>query len=193
MIWGSTGLATAFVILSALFLWFLIKSKIKLSIRFIIIPVVVWYGLVLYHTPSKLMGFPLTVNSIEEIPNYSVVLYVKVVEPDYKSSGYIYFYVVHPYNKYKKDKNIIQVLNPKKIFGFDDRNVPISYKLDYDKFLHKDLEKQREKMKAMRGSVMRIVHGKGKMKDGQGRDENPDSEFEVLNPHKILPKVKKNS
>jgi len=191
MIWGTAGLATAFVILSALFLWFLIKAKLRLSIRFIIIPIIIWYGLILYETPGKLMGFPLSINVIEQMPEGSVVLYIKIVEPDYKSPGCFYFYVVHPQG-IQKEKSFLDVINPKKIFGFDDTNVPISYKLKYDRKLHEQMIKAGKTMK--RGNVMKISHGKGKGekgddKEGKGRSEYR-SPFKILNPHELLPKEK---
>ena len=187
MIWGTAGLATAFVVLSALFLWFLIKAKLKFSIRFIIIPVIIWYGLVLYHTPGKLMGLPLSVNIIEQIPNGSAVLYIKIVEPDYKSPGCFYFYVVH-LQGIQKEKSFLDVINPKKIFGFDDENVPISYKLKYSRELHEQMIKAYKEGKG-RG-IMRIVHGKGnvdKEGDGDGRSES-DGAFKIENEHELLPK-----
>ena len=189
MIWSTAGLAMAFVILLSFFLWFLIKAKIQLSIRFIIIPVIIWYGLVLYHTPAKLMGFPLSVNVIEQIPEGSVVLYIKIVEPDYKSEGCFYFYVVHPDKQ--KEKSFLDVINPKKIFGFDDTNTPISYKLKYDRKLHEQMIKASRAMGI--GNIMRIWHKKGTKgvddKEGKGRSIE-DSPFKILNPHELLPKEK---
>jgi len=189
MIWGTAGLATAFVVLSALFLWFLIKAKLKFSIRFIIIPVIIWYGLILYHTPGKLMGFPLSVDVIEQIPNGSVVLYIKIVEPDYKSQGCFYFYVVHPQGM-EKEKNFLDVINPKKIFGFDDKNTPISYKLKYDRELHR---KMLEARKGKGRGIMRIIHSGGSKgngdKEGKGRSKD-DSKFKIKNEHELLPKEK---
>lgn len=190
MIWSTAGLATAFVILSSFFLWFLIKAKIRLSIRFIIIPVIIWYGLVLYHVPAKLMGFPLSVDVIEQIPHGSVVLYLKIVEPNYKSQGCFYFYVVHPPG-IQKEKSFLDVINPKKIFGFDATNTPISYKLKYDRKLHNEMIEAKKLKGSIPGSIMRISHGgleKGD-KDGKGRSKSKGS-FKILNPHELLPKEK---
>ena len=88
---GYIGLSVAFVIISAIVLWFSIRTPGKIIIKAMLIPVTVWYGLVLYYSVPNLMGWPIS----ESIPENSQVLAARIKEPDPKlnDAGAIYLWV----------------------------------------------------------------------------------------------------
>ena len=88
---GYTGLTIAFVLISAIVLWFSIRTPGQIIIKAMLIPVTVWYGLVLYYSVPNLMGWPIS----QSIPDNSQVLDIRIKEPDPKHNdpGAIYFWV----------------------------------------------------------------------------------------------------
>ena len=110
---GYIGLSIAFVIISAIVLWFSIRTPGKVIIKAILIPVTIWYGLALYYTVPNLVGWPVS----EPIPDNSQVLAIRINEPNplYNDPGAIYFWIqVKPDPKKSKPK-LAGLLNPKNI------------------------------------------------------------------------------
>ena len=77
---GYIGLSIAFVIISAIVLWFSIRTPGKIIIKAMLIPTTIWYGLVLFYTVPNLMGWPIS----KPIPDDSQVLSFLIKEPNPK-------------------------------------------------------------------------------------------------------------
>jgi len=108
------GLSIAFVIITSLFLYFIIGSKAPLLVKAVLIPIVIWFTLALYFTPEKLMGWP----TPAEPPDKSIILLPIIKEPAGDSKGFIDLLVIVRYDK-ELHKAIVEARkNAKKIGGF---------------------------------------------------------------------------
>ena len=108
---GHIGLSIAFVIISAIVLWFSIRTPGQIIIKAILIPVTIWYGLALYYSVPNLMGWPVS----QSIPENSQVLAIRIKEPDpnLNDPGAIYFWVnIEPGLK-SPEQTLAAVINPK--------------------------------------------------------------------------------
>ncbi len=103
---GYSGMALAFVIIAAIHLYFIIYSKANIVVKAVVIPIVLWYSLVLFYTPSKLMGWPTS----QSIPKNSRVLSMMIREPLRGNPGAIYILTIN-YSDVEK-LSLIRFNNP---------------------------------------------------------------------------------
>lgn len=185
IITGYIGIAIAFIIITAVLLFFLISSKIHVLIKVVIIPVVLWYGLALFFTPDNLRGWP----TDQPIPDDSRIISLIINEPTVNSSGAIYLWVID-----KKFKETI--LDPRNVFCYHTNNTPRVYRLPYSKELHKRLIEVLQKASQTGGFIIvKNLFGKGeegkkgeKGKMGKSTPESGNLKFDVINPRIILKK-----
>jgi hypothetical protein len=183
---GYMGLSTAFVIISAIVLWFSIRTPGQIIIKAMLIPVTVWYGLALYYSVPNLMGWPVS----KSIPDNSQVLAIRIKEPNPKSNdpGAIYFWVDIKPNSNSSEPTLKAQLNPKSVFSYNSRTQPRAFQLPYSRKLHKDIVEAQRKAEAVPGAQLRTRKG-GSKRGPLGNDEsNAALEIEIINPVKLFPK-----
>jgi hypothetical protein len=183
---GYIGLSIAFVIISAIVLWFSIRTPGQIIIKAMLIPATVWYGLVLYYTVPNLMGWPVS----QSIPDNSQVLAIRIMEPNPKNNdpGAIYFWVdIKPSSK-SPEQTLKAQLNPKSIFSCNSKTQPRAYQLPYSRELHKAIVEAQRKAQGVPGARLRTKKGDSK-RGPAGNDESKAAlELEIINPVKSFPK-----
>ncbi len=156
------------------------KKSIILSIaKAICIPLIIWYGLVLYYAPRAIMGWP--TNS--RLPDSAIVVSYKIIDPVFNpEEAGIYLWVIPR----EKEKSLS--LNPKDIVKIVTTGIPRAYKIP---FSMADKEKMlTEGKKIGRGSVLTF----NRMKKGEGstgsetRGHLDDIRFKRIDMHEVLPK-----
>jgi hypothetical protein len=165
---GYIGLSTAFVIISAIVLWFSIRTPGQIIIKAMLIPATVWYGLVLYYSVPNLMGWPIS----QSIPDNSQVLAIRIKEPDPKHNdpGAIYFWVnIKPGSK-SPEKTVKALLNPKSVFSYNSKTQPRAYQLPYSREMHKAIVEAQRKAQGVPGAQFKTKKGKPK-RGNLGSDE----------------------
>jgi len=141
-IWfGYSGLTIAFLIISTIMLWVIIQTKGKILAKAIIIPLVVWYSLVLFNAGPNLMGWP----APRVMPIGSEILTFMIKEPQGSYKGGMYFWVIP-----QEEKHWIDKISPDYFMPGE----PKSYKIPYDRDLHKRLLDAQKKKMESRGSKM---------------------------------------
>ncbi|MGD9045558.1 MAG: hypothetical protein PVG06_17725 [Desulfobacterales bacterium] len=183
---GYMGLTVAFVIISAIVLWFSIRTPGQTIIKAMLIPVTVWYGLVLYYSVPNLMGWPIS----QSIPDNSQVLDIRIKEPDPKHNdpGAIYFWVnINPDSK-NSEQTLAAKLNPKNMFSYNGKSQPRAYQLPYSRELHKAIVEAQRKAQGVPGAQLKTKNGKSK-RGNTGNDRSKAKlELKIINPVKSLPK-----
>jgi hypothetical protein len=177
---GYIGLSIAFVIISAIVLWFSIRTPGQIIIKAMLIPATVWYGLVLYYSVPNLMGWPIS----QSIPDNSQILAIRIVEPDPKHNdpGAIYFWVnIKPSSK-SPQQTLKAQLNPKSIFSYKSKTRPRAYQLPYSRKLHKAIVDAQRKAQGVPGAQLRTKKS-GSKRGPKGNDESKAAlELEIINP-----------
>lgn len=184
---GYVGLAVAFVIISTVFLWFFLRTPGHIIIKIILIPVTIWYSLVLYYTVPNLMGWPTS----EAIPENSQILAVRIKEPNPKHNdpGAIYFWLNTKPDSEKQKPSPATWLNPQKVFSYSSATHPRAYKLPYSREVHKQVVETQRQAQDVPGAQVRVKQKEGLQKGNQGREESKAPlEFEIINPVQLLPK-----
>ncbi len=179
---GYSGLSIAFIIIIALHLYFIIYSKVKVITKVIIIPTVLWYSLILFNTPGKLMGWPVP---DQLVPENSRILSKIIREPFGDDLGAIYLLTVN-YSKVEK-KSFIQLINLKHIFGYNEKYVPRLYELPYSRDLHRRLNESLKEAKN-KGGLVRVGKRKMDKKIKSRWKKDNRLEIEVVDPKKLMPK-----
>jgi len=175
------GLSIAFVIITSLFLYFIIGSKAPLLVKAVLIPIVIWFTLALYFTPEKLMGWP----TPAEPPDKSIILLPIIKEPAGDSKGFIDLLVIV---REESKKSLIEQLKPGNVFSYNSKNTERIYRLPYDKELHKAIVEARKNAKKIGGFM---VFSRKKSRIGKkGNKSKPKDDFtvKVINPRTILKK-----
>jgi hypothetical protein len=169
-IWfGYSGLTIAFLIISTVMLWIIIQTKGKILTKAIIIPMVIWYSLVLFNAGPNLMGWP----SPRVMPIGSEILTYIIKEPQAPQKGAFYFWVIPP-----EEKSWIDKISPDYFMPGE----PKSYKIPYDRELHKRLLEAQKKKQERRGSKM-YFFGFGDGTETEEERKNPGSPgFKVRSP-----------
>jgi hypothetical protein len=183
---GHIGLSIAFVIISAIVLWFSIRTPGQIIIKAILIPVTIYYGLVLYYSVPNLMGWPVS----QPIPENSQVLAIRIKEPNpnLNDAGAIYFWVnIEPVSK-RPEQTLAAAFNPKSAFSYDSKTEPRAYQLPYSRKMHKAIVEAQRKARGIRGA--QIITKKGKPARGpRGSGESKAKlELEIINPVKFFSK-----
>ena len=183
---GYIGLAIAFVIISAIVLWFSIRTPGQIIIKAMLIPATVWYGLVLYYSVPNLMGWPIS----QSIPDNSQVLAIRIKEPDPKQndSGAIYFWVnIKPDSK-SPEQTVKALLNPKSVFSYDSKTQPRAYQLPYSREMHKAIVEAQRKAQGVPGAQLKTKKGKSKRGNPGNDASKAKLELEIINPVNSFPK-----
>ena len=183
---GYIGLAIAFVIISAIVLWFSIRTPGQIIIKAMLIPATVWYGLVLYYSVPNLMGWPIS----QSIPDNSQVLAIRIKEPDPKQNdpGAIYFWVnIKPDSK-SPEQTVKALLNPKSVFSYNSRTQPRAYQLPYSREMHKAIVEAQRKAQGVPGAQLKTKKGKSKRGNPGNDTSKAKLELEIINPVKSFPK-----
>jgi hypothetical protein len=183
---GYIGLSIAFVIISAIVLWFSIRTPGQIIIKAMLIPATVWYGLVLYYSVPNLMGWPIS----QSMPDNSQVLAIRIKEPNPKHNdpGAIYFWInIKPSSK-SPEQTLKAQLNPKSVFSYNSKTQPRAYQLPYSRKLHKAIVEAQRKAEGVPGAQLRTKKGKSK-RGTPGNDESKATlELKIINPVKSFPK-----
>ena len=186
--WGYAGLTTAYVLIAAMLLWLFINSRTHLVAKVLLVPVVLWYGIVLYYTPSNLMGWPTSIASEKELPGDAFVVSIQIKEPSKKKldPGAIFITVIELGDKPKVKLSV----NPKAAFTYNGHGEPRTFKVPYSKELHKKILEAEKKRRGSRGSriktAKKIKKGKkGTVGDGESKSKEM---FRIVNPIDLMPK-----
>jgi hypothetical protein len=183
---GYIGLSIAFVIISAIVLWFSIRTPGQIIIKAMLIPATIWYGLVLYYTVPNLAGWPIS----QPIPDNSHVLAIRINEPNpiYNDPGAIYVWANIKPSPKSSEKKLAGLLNPKNVFSYHRKTQPRAYQLPYSRKMHKAIVAAQRKVKGIPGAQIRTKKGSSKRRNS-GNDESQASlKFEIVNPVKLFPK-----
>jgi hypothetical protein len=187
---GYIGLAIAFVIITAIVLWFSIRTPGQVLIKAILIPTTIWYGLALYYTVPNLVGWPAS----KPIPDNSQVIAIRINEPNplYNDPGAIYFWVQAKPSPKSTQQKTVGLLNPKSISSVTKNNRPRAYQLPYSRKMHREILEAQRKAKGMPGAQIKTKKGsaKGSSKRGiAGLDQSQAAlQFEIVNPVQSFPK-----
>lgn len=147
----------SYIVLATLLLWLLVGKKIPRILGLILVTGVLWWGVVAYYTPMRMMGWPAST----ELPEVGVVLEFKIIPPHINSAeAGIYLWIVPkdhmiegpvPFSTY--------ITNPKSMLEFSHKNVPRAYKLPYSAPEHKKLSKA-EMARRKKGGLLMFRKGK---------------------------------
>lgn len=188
--WGYLGLTTAYILIASILLWLFINSRTNIVIKTLIVPVVLWYGIVLYYTPSNLMGWPTAIASIEQLPADSFVLGISIKEPSKKTNdpGAIFITLLQ-----STDNESNFSLNPKDAFTYHGKAEPRTYKVPYSRELHKKIIDAQKAQRGQQGSTIKTKKKADKTKkkqEGTIGDETSKSKelFRIINPIELMPK-----
>lgn len=185
--WPIAGLAISFLILVSLLLWLVVDRKGSKVVKILTISFVLWYGILLYYTPQKMMGWPTTDN----LPDYAVLLSWKVIEPSInpKEAGIYLWMVPKRIGETEEDFFKFLFIDPRHAFVITLENIPRAYKLPYSKGEHKALGDAERKARNLKGLI--LFWGKKKKRigeSGEREDLKDEDRYQVLNPRKILRK-----
>lgn len=160
------GLVVGYIILAILLLWSFIKPNTSTLLKFILIPIIIWYGLVMYFIPPNLSGKP----KIGDPPNNSIILYGWIVEKG--SDTGLYLWVLDPTTKPKF------TLDPREFFKHLFNNAPRSYRMELTEEMKKKWTEQNQEGSNKKGL---LVFRKDRSREGR---------FERIDPSELLPKTK---
>lgn len=177
-----SGLVVAFILLAIVTAWNTIRTRGWLGLKFVSIGILIWYGFVVYFTIPQIMGWP----TGKDLPANSKIISVRIIEPSTDNKeGAMYFWMSQ-----KPDHKLdaLNLLRPDKFLIYTGNIQPRSYKIPYDRELHKKLLEAQKKQQSQRGSTLMTGEKGVKTKEGgEGRSptENP---FKILNPFTFLNK-----
>jgi len=176
-----TGLVVAFILLATVTAWNTIRTRGWLGLKFVSIGILIWYGFVVYFTIPQIMGW----STSKDLPADSKIISVRIVEPKGDNKGAMYFWLSQ---KPDHEKDAMNLLRPDKFLIYTGDIQPRSYKIPYDRELHKKLLETQKQQKQQKGSF--LMTGKKGVKgeqEGKGGSttENP---FKILNPFTFLNK-----
>jgi len=183
---GYLGLTMGFLVLVTLFLWILIQSNTKLWIKVVTIPIVLWYSLILFYTPGKLMGWP----TPDPIPESALLLLAIIQEPSAEDDGAIYVWLFDD-SRLKENKSIAKAINPKNVFDYTQKNTPRVHVVPYDEKLHKKIADAQQEAGENPAVGVRIKReGKGEKKKWSGNNPEDKIKIEIYNKIDNMPKDK---
>jgi len=174
---GHLTLAVAYTMLAAITGWLLSGRAVRTFHRALLIPLLVWFGLVLLYVPNHLLGWPTNEEPVEELymVGYSIG----------KLASAIYIWGI-PLQGDETASWWVLGYSP------EDPQAPRAYKIPYYRALHKALEQWRLGKSQKGIPILRNVGKKQKSKrkladTGSSKWKSEQYEFLVLNPRNILP------
>lgn len=182
-------LTVAFILLSAIILWFVIGAKGQWSLKAACIAFTLYFSLSLAQSLPKMMGWP----STEKIPSQFEIHWGLVEEPDKITgeSGRIYLWLT-PQNEDSSPSWLIS-------FHATEEDSPRAYSIPYSRDNHEKIDQAVQQIKAgnrVGGGVSEGEEGKegGEGKEGEGQgdgdgggslSDSPELYFEPLPPPKL--------
>ena len=177
-----SGLVIAFLLLAIVTAWNTIRTKGGIGIKIVSISILIWYGFVVYFTIPQIMGWP----ADKDLPADSKIISARIVEPQGEEKGAMYFWISQ---KPDHMRDALNLLRPDKFLIYTGSIQPRSYRIPYDRELHKKLLESQKQQKGQKGSSLMTgkkgVKKKGEEGEGQSPTENP---FRILNPFDVLKK-----
>ena len=177
-----TGLVVAFILLATVTAWNTVRTKGWVGLKFVSIGILIWYGFVVYFTIPQIMGWP----TEKDLPSNSKIVAVRIVEPRGENKGSMFFWISQ---KPDHKKDAMNLLRPDKFLLYTGSTQPRSYRIPYDRELHKKLLEARKKQQGQKGSSLMTgkkgVRVKQKEEGNNSPTENP---FKILNPFTFLKK-----
>jgi len=124
------GLSLSFLVLAGFTAWMLVYTKIGSDwVKGILLLAILWYGMVVYFTPDKMMGWPHSVSGYHDLPDVGVILHWKVVTPrGNPAEEGIYLWMVP--KEYEEKSTWLDFL-PHRIFSLRPQDTPRAYKVPY--------------------------------------------------------------
>lgn len=183
---GYIGLTISFVIISAIVLWFAIRTPGQIIIKAMLIPVTIWYGLILYYSVPNLMGWPVS----QSVPDKSHVIAVRINEPNpmHNDPGAIYFWIIVKPSSKNSEQKLAGLFNIKNVFSSNKKTQPRAYQLPYSRKLHKAIVEAQRKSKGTPGGQIRTKKGTSKRRNSGNDESRAPLEFEIFNSVNLLPK-----
>lgn len=174
------GLVVGFLLLAIVTGWNVIKIQGNYLLKMVSIFVLLYYSIAVFYTIPEILGWP----AGKDLPPNAKIISVRIIEPG-DTKGAMYFWLNEKPNH---EKDVWNLLRPDKIFIYSGSIQPRSYKIEYDRELHRKLLESIKKQGKNKGSFL-LTGEKGisKKKKGRGRFKD-DSVFKVLNPAEMLPK-----
>jgi hypothetical protein len=181
---GIIGLAITYLLISVPLLIICVKSNISGLYKFLLIPIVLWYSMVLYSVPGNFMGWP----KYQEPPDKAIVLSSWIEEPKQNDKGGIYLWALNFPKVTKKEITF----NPQAFIDQVKKEIPRAYKIPYSKEMHEKLLAAQKKQKEEQ-SLMQWHRGKSKFgergKTGKKKEGEDESGFTLVKPQELLPKI----
>ena len=170
------GLSISFVILVTILMWMMAYTKIGPDwLKSIILVIVMWYGLMVYFMPIKMMGWPVC----GELPETGIILAWKAIDPGMNpGEGGIYLWMV-PKEEYGPSwKDWL----PNQLWMLKKRDIPRAYRIEY-------LPKSYEQL----SDADKLVAGKeGNVMMWRKRTVGGESPYEVIKFEEIFKKETQN-
>ena len=176
-----TGLVVAFILLATVTAWNTVRTKGWVGLKFVSIGILIWYGFVVYFTIPQIMGWP----TEKDLPSNSKIVAVRIVEPRGENKGSMFFWISQ---KPDHKKDAMNLLRPDKFLLYTGSTQPRSYRIPYDRELHKKLLEARKKQQGQKGSSLMTGKKGVKVKRAGGGKSPTDKPFKILNPFTFLKK-----
>jgi len=158
------GTTVGYVLLAIFIAWSLITTKGRYVYKCIGIFVLIYYVLIVYFSQSNIMGWPVK----KDLPANAKIISVRVIEPNDNHEGGMWFWLNE---KPHFEEDLFNMVQPNKMFTYTGGVQPRSYKIPYDRELHKKLfEKQKQSGK---GGCF-LATGKKGVKRNQGEQGEED-------------------
>ena len=181
MIDFQTGVIVGYILLAVFMAWTLIATKGHYIYKCVGIFILVYYILIVYFSQNNIMGWPLEA----DLPANAKIMAVRVIEPNDNHEGGMWFWLNE---KPHFEKDLFNMIQPSKMFAYTGSIQPRSYKIPYDRELHKKLfEKQKQSGKGGRFLATGKKGVKGKRKNS-GQKDGKEPPFKIINPIEILQK-----
>lgn len=177
-------MAIGFVLISSACSWYFIKTKTHIAIKFCVVTGLIWYCLALYFGVGNILGWAVEA----DLPANAKIISARVVEPSNAGPGGMWFWLNE---KPQYSKDVMNMLNPKKVFNYTGQRQPKAYLIPYDRELHKKLLEAQKK--ARQGGILATgakgVKGKKGKKGGRpGYNYKDKPPFKIINPVEYFPK-----
>jgi len=187
--WNVGGLSVSFIIIASLLLWLLVERGWPRKImKTLLIAAVLWYALLVYYTPSKLMGWP----TPRGLPECGVVLSWKVIRPEINSKeAGIYLWIVPKEDEMSKEEFFrYYLMHPKRVFSIELEDTPRAYKIPYSRKEADKIGNAELKKRKLKGIIYFKKRKKGASdltgKDSKGSQEEDKSGYIIIDPQKVL-------
>jgi len=155
-------LVIGYILIAVLALWLVIKTRGLDLLKFAAITIVLAYGIIIFYIFPHFLGWPIT----QKPPDKSQIWSYLIVEPKSPEEGSVYFWIL----SFKE-------------------TIPRSYRIPYDRELHKQLLEAQKEQKNEPGSYLLLQRGKKSDKKDAGDGSQPiDINIKAIFPRSVLTK-----